>query len=142
MDAANSSHALGWLYALLGWIGGAATTVVGSIVASRIRVYDDNRKSHRDELRARMLEPLRDGVREHLPLFAHRVPVIVEVWGYHSLAINARVDEPNVSYGPQLQAMNPWPAIFGSTDRALLEDARATHFAGLMGEASAIASAW
>lgn len=92
MNETSSPQALAWLYALLGWVGGVATTVGGSVVASRIRVYDDNRKAHRDELKAGVLEPLRDGVKDHLHLFAHRVAVILEAWGYRRAVRASRSD--------------------------------------------------
>jgi len=45
---------------LIYWFGGAATAVVGSWISSKSRVYHDARGKHHQELKQRVLEPIRD----------------------------------------------------------------------------------
>src|SRR5882672_9122092 len=67
----------GRLVGLLVWIGGVGSTVVGSWVASRIRVYDDNRKAHHDEIKQNVLMPLHDGLAgDYARLVTHESPAV------------------------------------------------------------------
>jgi len=52
------------------WFGGAATTVVGSWISSKIRVYHDAKGKHHQELKQKVLEPIRDSLeRSYRALF-------------------------------------------------------------------------
>jgi hypothetical protein len=126
---------------LLIWVSGVAATVCGAWVTSKIRIFHDDKKSHHQELKEKVLVPLREFLIQHLALFAHQKPVIVEVWGNWG-AREARADQDAFEYGGSLQSENPWPGLFSAMDRALLEDARLVHYKKLMVEISGLASAW
>jgi hypothetical protein len=126
---------------LLIWVGGIATTVAGSWMASKIRVYDDDRKSHHQELKDRVLCPLRDLLADHQALFSHRVPVLIEKVGYSEI-VHARPDQDAVRSGLILHHNNPWAHVLSKMDRALFQDAKSVHYEKLMAEILALAALW
>jgi len=130
-----------WLIRALAFIGGAGSTVVGSWISSKIRLFHDDQKSHHQELKQKVLLPLRDLLVQHEALFKHQTPVISEKWG-HLRTRDARPDQDDSVHGALLESGNPWPAAFSALDRALLEDARCVHYKSLMAEISALASSW
>jgi hypothetical protein len=131
-----------WVYVLLGWGGGIIATVIGSWIASKIRVYHDLRQRHQEELTTKVLRPLRDALEDNLALFSHKKPVVLEDWSRLSLAGTVRADQDDVLYGSILKSVNPWPETFNGIDRALFEDAKAAHFKNLISEVSALVAAW
>jgi hypothetical protein len=52
------------LVRLLLYVSGVASTIVGSLVSSKIRVYHDNKKAHLDDIKQRVLTPLSHGLAE------------------------------------------------------------------------------
>ncbi len=130
------------LAGLLIWVAGIAATIIGSWIASKIRVYHDARRSHHEDLKAKVLAPLRDVVTEHLPLFNHKQPVILETWNRLSVAKAVPAQEDAGKHGAVLESVNPWPAAFDEIDRALFEDAKAKHHRALISEVQAVAKAW
>jgi|GEM_PF-2316731 hypothetical protein len=130
------------VYTALGWAGGAASTVGGSWLANKIRVYHDARRSHHDDLRANVVAPLRDVINERLPLFNHREPVILETWSRLSIAKAVPAEEDAGRHAAILEAVNPWQATFDAVDRALFEDAKTKHHKELISEVQALADAW
>ena len=63
---------------LLIYVGGVVTTIFGSWVSGKLRVYDDSRKAHLDDIKQKVLIPLRDGLLEHYgPLVSHRSHVVI-----------------------------------------------------------------
>jgi hypothetical protein len=131
-----------WVYVLIGWIGGIVATVLGSWLASKIRTYHDSVKSHHDDLKNKVLTPLRDVLTMNLPLFKHGKPVVFESWERLAYAKDARAEEDAGRHGPLLKAVNPWTETFDSVDRALFEDARTGHHKELISEALAVAASW
>jgi len=124
-------------------VGGAASTVVGSWISSKIRLYDDDRKSHHQELKDKVLLPLRDLLAEQQKLFGHQVPVLTEKWGPSRMPIlDARPDQDAFESGAFLHVNDPWPAAFSRLDRALAEDAKRVHYKKLMAEIAALSSSW
>src|ERR1700690_2374262 len=69
----------GWFYALLGWVGGAASTVAGSWVSSKIQVYHAHRTVHLEALRDKVLIPLRAGLNEQLAQFLNQTLPVISV---------------------------------------------------------------
>src|SRR5258708_11743681 len=68
-----------WLIRVLAFVGGVASTVVGSWVSSKIRVFHDNRKAHLEDLKQRVLIPLSEASGENFTqLFSHTSPLIEE----------------------------------------------------------------
>jgi hypothetical protein len=130
-----------WLIRALAFIGGAASTVVGSWISSKIRLYHDDQKSHHQELKQKILLPLREVLVEYEALFKHQVPVIGEKWA-HLGTRPARPDQDESVYGALLESGDPWPAAFSALDRALLEDAKRVHYKSLMAEISGLSSSW
>ncbi len=136
-DSTIATHAL----QVLIWAGGVAATIAGSWIASKIRVYHDDRKSHHQELKDKVLRPLRDLLAEHQALFSHRVPALIEKVGYSDI-VDARPDQDAVRSGLVLHSSNPWEGALLEIDRALFEDAKRVHYKKLMTEILALASSW
>lgn len=131
------------LVQLVVWIGGVATTIAGSWVASKIRLYHDDRKSHHQELKDKVLVPLRDLLVEQQPLFKHQVPVLTEKWGQSPMPVlDARPDQDAFESGAFLHVDDPWPAAFSLLNRALFEDAKRVHHKKLIADITALGTAW
>ena len=126
---------------LLIWVVGVATTIVGSWIASKIRVYHDDLKSHHKELKDKVLLPFRDILAKYQPLFSHRVPVVNEKRGF-SEVIHARPDEEATRSDLVLHCNNPWDGALLEIDRAMFEDANRIHYKELLAEILALASSW
>jgi hypothetical protein len=132
-----------WLIRVLAFVGGAGSTVVGSWISSKIRLYHDDRKSHHQELKDKVLLPLRDLLTEQQTLFGHQVPVLTEKWGRSTMPIlDARPDQDAFESGAFLHVNDPWPAAFSGLGRALYEDAKRVHYEKLMAEIAALSSSW
>jgi len=138
--AAELSYAARSLQVLI-WAGGAASTVAGSWIASKIRVYDDDKKSHHQDLKDRVLCPLRDLLAQNEALFSHRAPVLLEKVDYSKI-VDALPDQDDVRAGLVLHRNDPWPYVWSQMDRALFEDAKRTHYKNLLTEILALASSW
>ncbi len=119
-----------WVYALLGWSGGVGSTVVGSWVSSKIRVYHDNRKAHLDDLKQRVLAPLREGLEQHFrPLVFLQQPLVyVDTAAPTEFREDAKATESQMEQGDVHQGAFPSSLVFGPLDPALLEDAKKTHY--------------
>ena len=130
-----------WLFRILAFVAGVVSTVIGSWLSSKIRLYHDHRAAHHEEIKARVLRPLLETAIHHLPLFQHQAPVVTEGWG-PLFTKKASVTESNVDYGSILQTSNPWYEALRSVDRALLQDAKRTHLKGLITEVSQLATDW
>jgi hypothetical protein len=61
----RSSDYVDWSIKALYYVSGVASTIVGSLLSSKIRVYHDARISHRDELKQKVLAPLRKNLEAH-----------------------------------------------------------------------------
>jgi hypothetical protein len=132
------------LVRLLVWIGGAASTVSGAWVASKWHVYHDSRKAHLDDLKQRVLIPLRAGLEEHLrPLVFHLVPVAyVEMAATTEFHEKAAVTEAPTEEGDVLQGAYPGAVVFAPLDSALLEDARTSHFSKQFSRIDLVYARW
>jgi hypothetical protein len=135
---------MAWFYALLGWIGGVMTTVAGSWISSKIHVYHENKRTHRDEIKEKVLIPLRTGLEEHFrPLVFHQKPVVFVVPGATTeLREEAKVTEDPAERGDVLVAAFPGALVFGPLDPALHEDANRNHFRELEGRVNEFVAAW
>lgn len=132
------------LTGLLIWIGGVLATIIGSWIASKIRVYHDERKAHRDDLKNQVLTPLHDGLNQHFrPLAFNLKPVLFVAMGaptqFHE---KAKATEEPTEQGDVLLAAFPSAAVFGSLDPVLLEDAKEKHFRKEMGLVDAFVKRW
>lgn len=133
-----------WLVRLLAFIGGAASTVAGSWISSKIRVYHDNRKAHLEDLKQRVLVPLRDGLEEHFrPLVFHLTSVVrVEMGAATEFRERAGVTESPEERGDVLAAAFPGSLVFGPLDSALLHDATKVHFRKQMDRVNTFVTRW
>jgi hypothetical protein len=137
------SYYIEWLVRLLAFIGGVVSTVVGSWISSKIRVYHDNRKAHRDELKEKVLGPLGSCLDEtFVPLVTLVQPAVATRWNESSFTTRAPSTEPQTRSQLTLEAVNPWLEFKAAVDRVLYEDARKKHFAELLTRAEEFASAW
>ena len=132
------------LFRLLVWIGGAASTVAGAWVASKWHVYHDSRKAHLDDIKQRVLIPLRAGLEEHFrPLVFHLVPVVyVQMAATTEFYEKAAVTEAPTEEGDVLQGAFPGAVVFAPLDSALLEDARKTHFSEQLSRIDRLYARW
>lgn len=123
-DAALAARAA-WL---LPYIAGVASTVAGSWVASKIHVYQENRKLHQEDLKKKILSPILSAVENSYPsLVRHSSPVVSVAWGKRSTLKDAKVTETPEIHGPLLKVEDPGPTIERDLDEALLVDATKTH---------------
>lgn len=133
-----------WLFRLLAFIGGVASTVVGSWISSKFRVYHDNRKAHLDDLKQRVLVPLRDGLEQHFrPLVFHQTLVVFVLAGattqFHE---KAKATEDPTEQGDVLVAAFPSAKVFSLLDSALLQDASKSHFRKHMSQVDTFMRRW
>lgn len=132
-----------WAIRLLIYVGGVATTVAGSWIASKIRVYHDNRNLHRDDLKQRDLVPLRAGlIDSYLPLAGRKVLAIRTNWGDRALNESAKLTEEPLEMGVMLITEDPRPNVEANLDEALFADARQHHYERLVSEWQGLASRW
>src|SRR5579864_6467313 len=91
------------LIRFLAYLGGAATTLVGSWVSSKIHVYQDNRKAHLEDIKQKVLIPLRDALaNQYSTLANHQSPAVLEEWGNRRRREAASVTEHQSEDGPLL----------------------------------------
>src|SRR5260370_41258895 len=123
------------MYVLLGWIGGIVAAVIGSWTTNKIKIYQDERKSHRDELKQRVLIPLHDGLEQHFrPLVFGLEPLIfVQTAAPTEFREDAKATESQIEQGDVLQGAFPSSLVFGPLDTLLLQYARNTHFKNELG---------
>lgn len=130
-----------WLIRLLVWIVGTLTTVVGSWVASKIRVYDDNRKAHLEDIKQRVLIPLNNGLTDkHTSLVTHRSPVVRADWGLRLRRKHVGITEQPDEHGPILALQAP--DIQSDADQSLYADAKKNHFSNLIAHIEEFLAAW
>jgi hypothetical protein len=126
MQTSSFSYAAGAAKLLI-WIGGIVTTIAGSWIASRIRVYEDSRNNHREELKQKVLEPLQEVLKNQFvdPSFS------VE-WDEQRYDPTVRAHEQPVTMGPVLFVSDPGLTASVLCEPALAEDARQNHHKELM----------
>lgn len=139
MTAANPSPES--LVRLLIYVGGVATTVIGSWASSKIHVYHENKKAHLEDIKQKVLNPLSDGLAEQYgSLVTHRSPVVVENWGVRQRRENASVTAYPNEQGPLLAKVSP--NILAATDQALYTDAKKQHFREVINRVEQFLIAW
>lgn len=117
---------------------GVATTVVGSWVALKIHIYYDSKKTHLDDLKKQILEPLSEEIKR----FGSSLSFSVD-WGLQHYRDDAPSHESPLLEGPVLCASVPRPGqLYDVLDQALLEDARTTHYKELMASWESFRDAW
>lgn len=113
------------------WAGGAASTVVGawftSWLSSKTRIYYDARNNHLDDLKLKVLEPLRQGLETQYADLSFSIN-----WMGQQYNPQASAGELPTIYGPMLVFSDPGPSLQSALDEALLEDARTKHYPDLI----------
>jgi hypothetical protein len=118
---------------LLLYLAGVLSTIVGSWIASKIHVYHDNRKLHHEELKQKVLSPIRTALDDsYASLVKHASAVISESWGTQQLVQGAKITEYPEVQGPVLQAADLRGNSERNLDEALLADARENHYRELI----------
>jgi hypothetical protein len=137
-------HIPPWVYLLLGWVGGIVATVIGSWISSKIKIYQDERKSHRDELKQHVLIPLRDGLEQHFrPLVFNLKPVVTVTMGATThFDAKAKATDEQIQQGDVLLSPFPASTVFDSLDAVLLEDAKKNHFPEQLAEFDKFTKRW
>jgi hypothetical protein len=132
-----------WAIRLLIYVGGVATTIAGSWIASKIHVYHDNRRLHHEDLKEKVLVPLRFGLRgSYEPLANLERPSISTDWGRRALRERPRVTEEQEEMGPVLKVADPRASLAEALDGALLADALKHHYSDLISEWQTLAARW
>jgi len=130
-----------WLVRLLVFVGGVASTIVGSWVSSKIRVYHDNWKAHLSDIQQKVLIPIHDSLIEnYTELLGHKSPAVDVVWGVRDRRENAKVTEHQNEEGPLLRAISPDVRIVA--DQTLYADTKKKHFPKLISNAEQFSDAW
>lgn len=122
-----------WSVKLLYYICGVASTIVGSWISSKIRVYHDARNSHRDDLKRRVLEPLRKSLASYV---APRFTVLYQAQQYNPQAPSAEYPS---TYGPSVSVEIPGSP---ELDDALLQDAHLCHYPDLIDGFAGVKRIW
>jgi hypothetical protein len=131
------------LVRLVVWIGGVAATFVGAWVASKFRIYHDNRKAHLDDLKQRVLTPLRDGLEKHFrPLVLNSAPVVFVKTSTTRFDEKAKATQEPLEQKDLLLLISPGAALLDELDPALLEDATKRHFAAQLEQVNKFVRDW
>jgi hypothetical protein len=129
------------LIRFLAFLGGVASTLVGSWVSSKIHGYHENRKVHLEDIKQKVLSPLSYVLsNEFGALVTHKSPVVLEQWGTRSRNDTAGVTEPRTDEGPLLAMVVP--DIRAGLDPALYADARKNHFSRLIKQVELFSDSW
>lgn len=127
MHASSLEQAIRFLL----YLGGVVSTLVGSLISSKIRIYHDNRKSHLEDIKQKVLVPLsKNFVERHSSLVKHKVPVVLAEWGLRARRENVGASQQPEEHGPMLTMVNP--DIYRAIDRTLYVDAKKRHFPKLL----------
>ncbi len=115
---------------VLAWAGGVATTVAGSWISSKVHLYYEEKKAHLQEIKTKVLDPLRTGLDEHFrPLVGNIQPnVVVEPGAPTLFDEQAKSTEETNESADLLIGRSPAARVFAGVDDALLEDAKRNHF--------------
>ena len=114
---AQAPYYIEWLFRLLAFIGGAASTVVGSWISSKIHVYYEQRKAHLDDLKEKVLIPLRTSLQGLRSKVFHLTPVVfVEMAAATHFDEKAKATEEPTEQGDVLVAAFPGAKVFGLLD--------------------------
>jgi len=125
------------------WIGGVATTTAGAWISSRFHNYQQEWKDHRDELREKVLQPMRMGLVKYIsPFLCGQAPILVTEHAATGFDFDASVTDAPEKYGPVLVAKFPTAFVFGPIDSALLHDARTNHLRKLFAKFDQIDRDW
>jgi hypothetical protein len=112
---------------------GRATKFGDLWITNRIHTHDEQRAKHHEDLREKILTPLRDGLATHFkPLVALQVPMINIQHAAKEYSDDAKVTEEPSKWGPVMVVPFPSAMVFGPLPSVLLEDARKNHYAKLM----------
>jgi hypothetical protein len=121
----------------LPYILGVVSTLVGSWIASKIRVYHDARNAHRDDLKQKVLEPLRNAL-----VSRPTALIFTSEWAAQTYDRRALADQVPTKHGYFLQVSVATLTPIGILDEALFEDACVHHHKQLMGDWQRVASSW
>jgi len=142
-DAEHLTQLINWIGAGVGAGSAIAVgTFVRSLVTNRMSSYEERKKAHLQEIKEKVLLPLQKGITDHLPLFNHEKPVVMERWGRLTYTKTVRPTEDPATHGAILESVNPWTDILERIDRALLEDVKTKHFRQEVSEVLALAESW
>lgn len=128
LQSANSEG----LIRLLLWIGGVASTIVGSWVSSKIHVYHDNRKTHLENIKSNVLNPIRDELEEFEPFVFNKQPLFSLTHATTKYHQNAPLTESSLEAERVLTPAFPTGWLFRGTEPALTEDVGRNHFPELV----------
>jgi hypothetical protein len=137
------SHNVELLIRFLYYLGGIVSTVVGAWLTSKIRFYYDNRALHHQNLKAKLLTPIREALAtEYTDLVRHSKEVVSPEWGQQSIRQTTTVIEPPGVHRPLLKVADPRDSVAAGVDEVLLEDAKENHYSRLLYGWEKIVDCW
>jgi len=108
MTAPSHESLVRLLFAAAGVVTGVASTVTGSWISSKIHVYHENRKVHLDEIKQKVLLPIRESLSEkYAALVQHKTFAVREQWGTRRRIEGASVIQDQIEQGPSLVVVIP-----------------------------------
>jgi hypothetical protein len=129
------------LIAVGGVVTGVASTVVGSWISSKIHDYHENRKVHLEEIKQKVLIPIRDVLTNHYAmLVTHQNSAVATQWGVRRRKEGVSVIEHQTEEGPVL--VPTIPNVEVACDPALFADAKKNHFSQLLTQFEQFSGAW
>jgi hypothetical protein len=141
MSAPSHESLVRLSFAVGGVVTGVASTVTGSWISSKIHVYHENRKVHLDEIKQKVLLPIRESLSEkYAALVQHKTFAVLEQWGTHRRIEGASVIQDQIEQGPSLVVV--LPNMHEGVDSALYADTKKKHFASLIQQLDSFDEGW
>ena len=123
------------------YVGGVASTIVGSWISSKIHSYHENKKAHLQDIKEKVLAPLSLVLsNDFSALVTHKSPVVFEQWGTRNRNEAAGVTEPRTEEGPMLTMVAP--NLKTGLDPALYADAKKNHFSRVLKQVERFSDSW
>ena len=131
MTAPSTEALVRLWFAIGGLVTGVASTIAGSWISSKIHVYHENRKVHLDEIKQKVLVPLKEIlIGKYAALVKHKTFAVLEHWGTRKRLEGVSVIQNQTEEGPSLVGVFPY--MWAGVDSALHADAKKKHFSRIM----------
>ena len=129
------------LFAVGGVVAGVASTVFGSWINSRIHIYQESRKAHLEDIKQKVLLPLKEILSDkYAALVKHEASAVVVQWGIRKRLEGVSVIAHQTEEGPSLVPV--LPDISSVVDSTLYADVKKKHFAKLATAVEVFDEAW
>ena len=116
--------------------------MVGSWISNKIHVYQENRKAHLEDIKSKVLVPIRDELEEFGRFVFNRQPLFSLTHTTTKYHQNAPLTESSVEAERLLTPAFPTGLLFRGTEPALTQDVRTTHLPEVMEALSKFVKNW